>query len=232
MCHQIVTWGHHLKNPAEDKRIVQPPRLRDQAATRELLIAAVGSLLARQGFTALGVNAVAKEAGVDKVLIYRYFGGLPELLRAFGLSGVFWPSFDEMTGGDVTLLRQMPLTESVATVMRNYVRAIRRRPLTREILAWETIERNELTKVLEEIREELSIRLFTELSVEPERIKQVASVTTLLAAAVNYLLIRSRTITQFNTVDIGSDDGWVLLEQSIADICRRCFATEPARGAS
>lgn len=218
-----------MKQSAESKRAVQPSRLRDQGATRELLITAVGSLLARQGFTALGVNAVAKEAGVDKVLIYRYFGGLPELLRAFGQSGEFWPSFEEMTGGDVATLRQMPLAESIATVMRNYIRAIRRRPLAREILAWETIERNELTTVLEEIREEVSIRLFTVLTVEPERIKEVASVTALLSAAVNYLAIRSRTITQFNTVDIGSDNGWQQLEQTITDICGRCFAPETTR---
>jgi AcrR family transcriptional regulator len=50
------------------------------------LVRAVGTLLARDGFTALGVNAVAKEASVDKVLIYRYFGGMPELLGAFGRS--------------------------------------------------------------------------------------------------------------------------------------------------
>jgi hypothetical protein len=57
------------------------PRSRDRAATEERILAAVGQVLARDGFGAIGVNAIAREAGVDKVLIYRYFGGLPELLR-------------------------------------------------------------------------------------------------------------------------------------------------------
>ncbi|RPI71559.1 MAG: TetR/AcrR family transcriptional regulator, partial [Desulfobacteraceae bacterium] len=60
------------------------PKTRDSEQTRRALINAVGSLLARDGFQAVGVNAVAKEAGVDKVLIYRYFGGLPGLIAAFG----------------------------------------------------------------------------------------------------------------------------------------------------
>ncbi len=47
---------------------------RSKETTRLRLISAVGTLLARQGFNALGINAVAEEAGVDKVLIYRYFG--------------------------------------------------------------------------------------------------------------------------------------------------------------
>lgn len=67
-----------------------PPRRtrpRDRAATEERILAAVGQVLARDGFAAGGVNAVAREAGVDKVLICRYFGGLPGLLRAWGASG-------------------------------------------------------------------------------------------------------------------------------------------------
>jgi AcrR family transcriptional regulator len=57
------------------------PRPRDRAATEERILTAVGEVLARDGFAAIGVNAIARQAGVDKVLIYRYFGGLPELLR-------------------------------------------------------------------------------------------------------------------------------------------------------
>ncbi|MFO7645107.1 MAG: TetR/AcrR family transcriptional regulator, partial [Desulfosarcina sp.] len=70
-------------------------RPRDREATRELLVDAVGKLLAEKGFTHLGVNAVARQAGVDKVLIYRYFGGLPGLIKAFGQEGDFWPSIEE-----------------------------------------------------------------------------------------------------------------------------------------
>lgn len=203
---------------------------RDSAATREQLIRAVGTLLAREGFTALGVNAVAKEAGVDKVLIYRYFGGMPELLRAFGESGEFWPSFEEMTGGDLEALRNMRLAESIAIIMRNYIRAIRSRPLTQAILTWEIVERNELTRILENIREEVSLRLFKEL--EPGLATtdaDVAAVTTLLAAAVNYLVIRSKTVRMFNTVDIRSDEGWIRLEKAITTICEHAVLENKKR---
>jgi AcrR family transcriptional regulator len=214
----------------QKKRSRHPARLRDSASTRKQLIRAVGTLLARDGFTALGVNAVAKEAGVDKVLIYRYFGGMPELLRAFGTSGEFWPSFEEMTGGDLDALRNMPLSESITVVMRNYIRAMRRRPLTQEILAWEAVERNELTRVLETIREEVSLRLFKELEPGLEGVDaDVAAVTALLAAAVNYLVIRSRTIRIFNTVDIRSGEGWNRLEKAIVSICGQSFVPRKAK---
>ena len=73
---------------------------RDREATKARILGAVGVVLARDGFGAVGVNAIAKEAGVDKVLIYRYFGGLPELLREWGASGRFWPRVADLLGAD------------------------------------------------------------------------------------------------------------------------------------
>ena len=55
----------------------------DKQLTRRKIIDAVGTILAKHGLEKLGINAVAREAGVDKVLIYRYFGGFEQLLKAF-----------------------------------------------------------------------------------------------------------------------------------------------------
>ena len=133
---------------------------RDREATRTRLIEAVGSLLAREGFKGVGVNAVAREAGVDKVLIYRYFGGLPELITAFGREGNFWPSIKELAGGDVEAYSRLPVIEQLSQLSRNFMNAIRTRPMTQEILAWEMIERNELTAELETIRENTMMNFF------------------------------------------------------------------------
>jgi hypothetical protein len=52
----------------------------------------------------------------------------------------------------------------------------------------------------------------------------VAAITALLAAAVNYFVIRSRTIRIFNSVDIRSDEGWKRIEIALVDVCDQCFA--------
>ncbi|HRW79035.1 MAG TPA: helix-turn-helix domain-containing protein, partial [Candidatus Sabulitectum sp.] len=57
-------------------------RTRDSEKTREAIMDALERILTREGFTGVGVNALAREAGVDKVLIYRYFGSLEGLLAA------------------------------------------------------------------------------------------------------------------------------------------------------
>jgi hypothetical protein len=91
-----VTKGEGMKNYSNNK----PAVTRNRKATREKFIKAVGSILSKNGFAGIGINAVAREAGVDKVLIYRYFGGLPQLISAFGCEGNFWPSVEELAGGD------------------------------------------------------------------------------------------------------------------------------------
>lgn len=57
---------------------------RDRTATEERLIEAGFRALAQEGFAGFGVNGVARAAGCDKKLIYRYFGGLDGLLDAMG----------------------------------------------------------------------------------------------------------------------------------------------------
>jgi AcrR family transcriptional regulator len=59
-------------------------RKRDRGATEDRVLDAAAELLARDGAGALGVNALAKEAGCDKQLIYRYFGGLDGVMEALG----------------------------------------------------------------------------------------------------------------------------------------------------
>ena len=58
---------------------------RSRLKTEQRLIDAVGALLLEQGYPAVGINAIARQAGCDKVLIYRYFGGYARF--AFRSSG-------------------------------------------------------------------------------------------------------------------------------------------------
>ncbi len=194
-----------------------PARQRDRAATEERIVAAVGVVLARDGFGALGINAIAREAGVDKVLIYRYFGGLPELLQRWGSSGRFWPSVQELLGDDDDAVRALPLPQRYALFFDRFIDALRARPLTVEILAAEVVERNELTAILEAEREQWGFQaeaLFG--GADFERMPQLRGITLLLVAGVQYLLVRSRKIRIFGGIDLQSDAGWAALKASVA----------------
>lgn len=209
-----------------------PPRTRDRAATEERILAAVGEVLARDGFAALGVNAIAKQAGVDKVLIYRYFGGLPELLRAWGASGRFWPRVADLLGDDPQALLALPPAERYARFFRHFVDELRRRPLTLEVLAAEVVERNELTAILEAEREAWGDEATRVLGGEAFAARPyLRGATLLLVAGVQYLLLRSRKIRVFGGVDLHRDEGWDELQRAIDELARRLFAPPPDAGA-
>lgn len=73
---------------------------RDRFATRAAILESAGELVAAHGVGALGVNVLADAAGCDKVLIYRYFGGLDGVLGALGAERMVWPRVEiEGDGG-------------------------------------------------------------------------------------------------------------------------------------
>ena len=51
--------------------------------TEKRLLEAVSRVIEDEGFTKIGINRIARQAQCDKVLIYRYFGGLDGLLVAW-----------------------------------------------------------------------------------------------------------------------------------------------------
>ena len=196
------------------------PPARNREATRRLLIVAVGDVLRDKGFTGLGVNAVARQAGVDKVLIYRYFGGLPGLIKAFGQKGDFWPSIEELAGGDIDSFRRLPLEAKLTALGCNFLRGIRRRPLTQEIMAWEMVERNDLTEELEIIRETRMLR-FAELFLPADGARaDLMAIMAIFGAGISYLVCRSRKIRWYNGIDLDSENGWQRIEAAVGQMVK------------
>jgi AcrR family transcriptional regulator len=213
---------------ARTERLLPAGRARDRQATGELILAAVGEVLAREGFSGIGVNAIARAAGVDKVLIYRYFGGLPELLRAWGASGRFWPHVSDLLGRDPQALLALPAHERYARFFAHFIDELRARPLTLEVMAAEIGERNELTAILESEREEWGREASRVLGGDAfATTPHAQAVTLLLVAGVQYLLVRARRIRIFGGLDIQHDEGWAAIKSSIAALALQMFPPAP-----
>lgn len=191
---------------------IDVPISRDRARTESELISAVGKVISADGFGALGVNAVARQAGTDKVMIYRYFGGLPGLMRRYAETADFW-----WQPGDL-LSEPFPdadrgLGAAMHELFDRHCSFIRSRPVTLEVLAWEMSERNALTEALEEVRETRSVDLLRLLAARHGLGRQDAEARlgpafAFLGAAANYLAVRARRTPTFTGVDIGSETGW------------------------
>ncbi|MCP3924998.1 MAG: TetR/AcrR family transcriptional regulator [Desulfobacterales bacterium] len=190
--------------------------------TKNKLIKSVGKALSKYGFKGLGINKVAREAGVDKVLIYRYFGGLPELLKEYSLSIDFWPSLKEILGDDPEFVKTLKSDEQVAYFFKKFLAALRRRPITQDILALEVLERNELTKQLEYIRIRTALEYFEHIDQIPDD-KNLSAIVVLMGGAINYLIIRSRITTSVGGIDLESEKGWDSINDGIDLLLKGIF---------
>ncbi|MEF2231729.1 MAG: TetR/AcrR family transcriptional regulator [Pseudodesulfovibrio sp.] len=189
--------------------------IRNKEITKGKLIRAVGKVMAEVGFQNLGVNLVAREAGVDKKLIYRYYGGLTGLVAAYGLTVEFWPSAEELLGPDRDAIRGLAPHELMALFFKRYLKAILARPNTLEILAWEALERNALTRTLEEVRVKTALEFFELMEKDPPSEVDLTALVLFMAAGVNFLAVRSRIHRHLGGVDLQSDQGWSRIEKTI-----------------
>ncbi len=206
------------------KKNKEAPRTRDRAATEEKILAAVEQILARDGFSALGINEIARQAGVDKVLIYRYYGGLPELLRAFGERGNFWPSIEELLP-DIVALREQPIAELLTAFLSRFIDALRKRPLTIEILAMEIDAPNALSQVLDEVREEWGKQVAKVLGgdTHPDAVELNISINLIVAGAL-HLMVRARRTVAWSGIPIQQEQGWDAIKHGIAWLVPRMLA--------
>lgn len=193
---------------------------RDRGATMARLTAAVRSLIIEEGFGSVGINAVARRAAVDKVLIYRYFGGLAGLLAAYAEEGGFWWQVRDLLADPLPAPGDPDgLARCLGTVFSRHVQFLRTHPATLEVIAWELSERNELTEALESVRERRSGELMRRVAARYGHetgpfLGRIGPVLALLGAAANYLAARGRRLQVFNGIDVQSDRGWSELEEA------------------
>ena len=200
---------------------------RKRQGTEQRLIAAVGAVLEASGVKGIGVNRIAAEAGVDKALIYRYFGGLTGLLTAYGETAAFWPDLDELLGPSKGDLHTLGNGKLAARILSNYAEALRRRPVTRALLAWECVERTPLTAALEAVRERRSDELFAALeTIGIPLAPHLKTAAVLFSAALQYLVIRADSLEIYGGLDIGDDAGWKAIKTHIECIFETMLSTK------
>lgn len=121
-----------------DKTTPKPVKRRNRLATMERILRATGELMSDVGTAQSGINGVAQRAGVNKVLIYRYFGGWNGLVEAFVQRGFFLTIISER-GIDAIPTPTSP-TDRLRHwqhILRGILAELRTRPAARALLRWE-----------------------------------------------------------------------------------------------
>jgi AcrR family transcriptional regulator len=184
---------------------------RNRANTKRKILEAYGRLVSRLGFHAVGINAVANEAGVDKVLIYRYFGGMEGLANTFAQSGEGWPTLEQLLGTNMLGAADLQADDLARRFLSNLIHELRARPVAQEILRAELFEQNEITKTLTAARERTlgALQLLEDAGHENAYV-----ISNVLVAGIIHLLLMSKARTSFGELDLTKDETWQRIEQA------------------
>ena len=186
--------------------------IRSRLQTEQKILTAVETLLLEQGYPAVGVNSIARQAGCDKVLIYRYFGGFDGLLLAFAETTQLWWEVDEVMSETTAEIANLTLNKYLQTLLKRHATTLQAMPVTLEIMAWEMSAQNNLTISLARTRAERGMALIKKIRNHyPQPSYDIGGILGVFGAAINYLVIRTRKSPPQHMTE-----EWWRLQQTIA----------------
>ncbi len=198
-------------------------RPRNRAGTERAIFLAARSLLAEQGFQGFGINAVARRAGCDKQLIYRYFGGLDGLIDAIGEELGSWvkDKIPEDTGG-MFILTYGDLMEKLSMY---FMEALRDDPLVCKIVAWEVSQDTPQVRRLSESRTKALGKWLDRMrgSLTPPKGVDTATTNALLFASIQHLVISAAVSGQFAGIALKTEKDWDKVASAVRRLVRAIY---------
>jgi len=191
---------------------------RDRIQTEQRLIDAVHELITEGGFDKVRINRVAQRAKVNKILIYRYFGGLEGLVTAYYEKYkpvIFAPSinYDELVGVS---------TDDFYAVCLNYIltefRLLRANPEAKEFLRNDLLTHkpgmlNPFVAQKEEQQRTITTKL-GELAQSPDS----RGIAAIMMSGMTQLTLMGQDKRKTLGIDIGTDEGWDEIERGLKQI--------------
>jgi AcrR family transcriptional regulator len=185
--------------------------------TERAILKALEDQLCETGMAGVGINVVARRAGVSKELIYRYFDGLPGLMLAWMQEQDFWTRKSNVVKASEA--SQRAPSELILAMLREQIDTLADNPALREVRRWELIERNEISAQLAD-RRETAARSFIDRIDGLTDEADVPAMVSILLAGVLYLMLRAKTEPFFLGVPLRTEEGRERLWDALKHLMR------------
>lgn len=188
--------------------------------TERQILQALEDQIKETGMGGVGINAIAKRAGVSKELIYRYFDGMPGLMLAWMQEQDFWTRNPDLLAADESSQRSPG--DLVLSMLRAQIDALSGNETLREVRRWELIERNEVSAPLADRRERAARGFIDRVDgLTPEM--DVPAVVSVMLAGVLYLMLRAKTESHFLGVPLRTPEGWARINDALEHLVKQGF---------
>ena len=186
------------------------PIERDRETTERRLLDTIGQMITESGFEKIGINAVASQSGVSKILIYRYFGSVEGLMAAYIRQHDFWINFPQ----------ELPDRSQLPTFLKNMFKEqidqLRSNPTLKRLYRWELSSDNAIVMTLREQREKAGMQRLTKISeLTGYSLEELAPLATILTASITYLVMLEEFCPVYNGIPLNKDAGWKQIIEGI-----------------
>ncbi|KFC32852.1 TetR/AcrR family transcriptional regulator [Elizabethkingia anophelis] len=200
------------------RKVVDGP-IRNKEKTKQKLLNAVGKILATKGYSELKVSKIATVAGLDKKLIYSYFGSTDKLIDEYIKSQDFWANVDDQeimasgfTDGGQEITTNMIL-QQYDTLAKNKE--------YQKIILWGISETRPSLRKLADDREAVGNPLLDQV-IDPlfkEKSKEYRAILAMLVAGAYYLNLHFAVNgSTFCGLDFNKEEDAKILKDAIATI--------------
>ena len=205
------------------KDAISKTHSRNKENTKQRLLNAVGEILKSEGYAELKVNKIAATAGLDKKLIYNYFGSKENLVGEYINSKDFWsnvktdavpPDFSD--GGKKftieVLLQQFDFVRDSSELQK--------------VLLWRLSEEQPFLRQMTENQEKVGEELFKHV-MDPlfgKNAQDFRAITAILVAGLYYLnLYTSHNGSIFCGIDISEATGREKIRDALSFLINKTY---------
>lgn len=208
--------------PERRKTHAAAARTRDREATERAIVTAAKTVLAEDGFQTFGVNAIARRAGCDKQLIYRYFGGLEGLCDAIGADLA-----TELTARLGSVTAEAP--RSYGALMRQLALDLlelqRNDRLMQQINAWEAAAPSPLVARLTAARGLRMMKWMGALrgDLKPPPGVDAPAMNAIVVAAIQQLVVSATANGSFSGMPLATEAHWSRLRDALIALTQAVY---------
>ncbi|PWN71910.1 TetR/AcrR family transcriptional regulator [Chryseobacterium phosphatilyticum] len=193
--------------------------IRNKERSKKKFLDAVGKILKTKGYTGLKVNAIATTAGVDKKMIYTYFGGIDGLMDEYIRSQDFWSKITpeelehikpRVDDGGKSFMTEMMLSQF------DYVHQNKE---AQKLLLWRLSEPRKALKKLTDTQEENGEYIFKLMNGDNfgKHSDDIRSIMAIMVSGLYYLnLYAEMNGSIFCGIDVSTEEGRNKIKKAIS----------------
>lgn len=187
---------------------------RDRERTKGKILKAVGEVIEQFGTEKVGVNLIARTAGVNKVLIYRYFDSVDGLMDQYVKSGEYASTASDEYIDNIEPVASEDRGKAMTQLMLNFLQDLREKKATRDLLRWEI---GTGKSMLSDTRNDVANRLLEKIGTLPNY-EDTRALMSFITSGIYYMVIAADYRGKMMGIDLNTDEGWERIQKVIERI--------------